>query len=109
VQTMKLFNICAIEGEYYPFPFNTSYMKTITTAVPQPNEEATSYHPDIYKSTCWRWSVYLKKQIFPGFAVTVQLARDHTRLNYTDGLPTWEETLVNNGSIAWVAKFCGSL
>ena len=109
VPTMKLFDVCAVEGEYYPFPFNTSYMKTITTAIPQPNNEATSYNPDIYASTYWRWSVYLKRQIIPGFALTLQLARDHSRLNYTDGQPTWEETLVNHGSMAWVVKFSGYL
>ncbi|MBN1306453.1 MAG: hypothetical protein JXA18_00950 [Chitinispirillaceae bacterium] len=96
VPAWKILDVFSIEAEYDSFPFWPDYKKTIDAgAVPLPNNEAATYLPEEYDATHWRWSVYLKKQIIPGFAVTLQLARDHLRLNYSDGQPGYDETLLN--------------
>ncbi len=106
----KILDVLSVEGEYYAFPFQPDYRKTIDVgAVPLPNNEPATYHAEEYDATHWRWSVYMKKQVIPGLSVILQLARDHSRLNYSDGQPGYDETLFRPGSMAWVFKICGSL
>ena len=43
--------------------------------IPKP---AQSYPASAYKKDNWKFSIYAKRQVFGGFSVIGQLARDHT-------------------------------
>jgi hypothetical protein len=106
--TFKLLDCLAVEFEHYAYPFSTSYEAIETGAVPM-NKDLAAWNPRDYKYDDWKWSVYAKRTLLPGVAMTLELARDHFRTNYVDGMPIYSESLARPGQWMWIAKFSGSL
>jgi hypothetical protein len=111
VPTFKILDHFSVEFEYYAFPFTTYMMRTIDQGFPLPGEDYMNWWPGTnrYKDDDWKWAVHLKKTILPGLSITVQVARDHYRGYWSDGLPAYMETLIRPDHLAWNAKITGSL
>jgi hypothetical protein len=112
VPTFKLLDVLAVEAEYYPYPFQTGYFNMINNyggPLPDDVQSPADWNPDNYKFDAWKWSVYLKRNLFSGFSITTQLARDHMHVTYKDGYPYWSESLLRPGQWWWRASLCYSL
>jgi hypothetical protein len=71
-----VWDMLAVELEYFANPWPDSYEIPMQTGLPQPalNRQYRDYTKDDFK-----WSVYLKKSFPNGFNFITQLACDHTR------------------------------
>ncbi|MBN2035100.1 MAG: hypothetical protein JW768_00025 [Chitinispirillaceae bacterium] len=111
VPTFKILDVLAFEAEYYTSPFQTGYKELVETAsLPLPedaNRAADWFNDDkgaSYKYDDWKWSVYAKKTLIPGFTITGQIARDHMRTTYADGLLNYTEATARPGQWYWIMK-----
>jgi len=109
IPTFKFMDVLALEFEHYAFPFIPSYKLIETGGIPLPTESAGSWDPEATKANHWKWALYMKKTVFPGLSLTVQLARDHVRPNYSDGFPMYDEALITPKHWGWIAKLTGNL
>jgi hypothetical protein len=105
----KFIDHISVEFEYYALPFSTGMEKLLDQGLPLPRDGALTWVPDDWKSDDWKWAVHLKKTIFPGLSLTVQVARDHYRGYWNDGLPAYTESLIRPDHLSWNAKLTGSL
>ena len=112
--TFKVFDMLNVEFEHYSCPFITSYYNQVTpvstgsgstVCLPIP----TAMSSEDINAIAWKWSVYIKKTVTPGVAVTLQLARDHFRPNYDDGYPAYAEALVKLNQWQWILKLSGNI
>ncbi|MBN1127840.1 MAG: hypothetical protein JXA71_02565 [Chitinispirillaceae bacterium] len=111
VPTFKVLDILAVEFEHYQSPFQTGYKELVETAsIPLPedaNRAADWFNDDkgaSYKYDDWKWSVYAKKTVIPGFWISGQIARDHMRTTYADGLLNYTEAVARPGQWYWILK-----
>jgi hypothetical protein len=108
----KLLDVLSIEAEYYQFPFQTGYFNMINNnggPLPDDCQNPAGWDPNAYRNNHWKWSVYTKKAVIPGFSITAQFARDHMHVTYKDGYPYWSESLLRPGEWWWRASLCYSL
>lgn len=107
--TFKLIDVLSLEAEYYKWPFETSYLNNIVRNSNPLPDNAIGWDKNLYKYDDWKWSLYIKKTVFEGFSVTMQLARDHMHETYQDGYPWQGESVQRGNQWYWRAKFCYSL
>jgi len=110
VPTFRVLDVLAIEFENYKSPFTTSYLGSVVrNGLPQPDNVYSTWDPNLFKFDDWKWSVFVKKTVFPGFSITAQFARDHMHATYVDGYPYWGESVARAGQWWWTAKLGYSL
>lgn len=110
IPTFKLLDALSFEVENYKFPFQTSYKTGVElNSTPLPDDQPDSWNHDNYKYDDWKWSLYAKKIVFPGFTITTQFARDHMRTLYSDGALNYSEAVSRPGQYYWVVKLGYSL
>ena len=115
VPTWRLLDVCNIEFEHYATPFDPTDRPETDPGegepIPDPQAWSQAYNNGAHElnALAWKWSIYMKKTLTPGVACILQLARDHTRLNYEDGYPTYSENLLLPGQWEWTAKIEGKL
>ncbi len=87
--TFKLLDRLAIEGEYHHLQFADDFEEAYSNGLPLPPlpqgvyAEAVAAHKDPSENQRWKWSIYAKKTIMPGFVTYLQVASDHMRgINY---------------------------
>jgi hypothetical protein len=106
----KILDVWSIEFENYKFPFKTSYYENFEfNSIPLPGDSPKQWDPSKYTHDDWKWSVYLKKKVIPGFSITLQFARDHRRTLYSDGLPNYYEATARGNQWWWITKLCCDL
>jgi hypothetical protein len=105
VPSFVIFDVLAIEAEYYPWPYTNSYYDQgfgYENPTPKP---AQSYKASDYRSDSWKWSVYAKKTIVKGFSVIAQFARDHTHHDiFNESQRDEEEVFTRNSEWGWWLK-----
>jgi hypothetical protein len=76
IPTFGVLDVFSVEMEYSSNPYapDMSRATLYLSATPVDNQGSP------YTSDDLKWTVYARKTILPGFAVTAQAARDHTRL-----------------------------
>jgi len=106
--TFKLLDVLSTEVEWYGCKYPDSYAYEIgdNTAYGVPVPPA--YDRDPYPYDNWKWSVYAKKTFANDhFAVIVQCARDHTRMQsesaYTE-VDEYEEAMTGPTQWYWMTK-----
>ncbi len=117
VPTFKIFDVIAIEFEYYASPYPNDYGPQLRFAdidgggipIPYTGEPDTDYDiaTGIYNKDNWKWSIYFEKSIRKHFIIVGQLARDHRRTFSSFGslkLDT-EESLTRGNHWYWALKF----
>ena len=111
IPTFKLMDVVTLEFEHYGYPFKAFFSQQMNKTLPLPDNDYSTWDPSStqYGFDDWKWSLYLKKTIFPGFSITTQFARDHLAYMYTTGFPYWEEAVERPGQWWWTAKLCYSL
>ena len=110
VPTFRVLDVLAVEFENYKSQFTTSYLNNVVrNGLPQPDHTYMSWDPKLFSFDDWKWSVFVKKTVFPGFSITAQFARDHMHATYVDGYPFWGESTARPGQWWWTAKLCYSL
>ncbi|MBN1128797.1 MAG: hypothetical protein JXA71_07415 [Chitinispirillaceae bacterium] len=110
IPAFKLLDHLAVEFEHYAFPFSTNIDKIIEEGgYPQGKEPAATWNPENWTADDWKWAVHMKRTILPGLSLIVQLARDHYRDYWSDGLPAKTESLIRPDHMSWNAKITGSL
>jgi hypothetical protein len=77
--------------------------------LPDNAQNPSGWDPTLYTFDDWKWSVYVKRTVIPGFSITVQFARDHMHYTYSDGYPFWLEAVSRPGQWWWRANLCYSL
>ena len=107
----KLLDVLSLEFEHYGYPFSTSFENVWRLACPvsKDGDFPGDWSPQKYKFDDWKWSVYAKKTVFPGFSITLQVARDHMHTIYSDGRENYSESLLRPGQWWWTAKLSYSL
>jgi hypothetical protein len=99
--TFKILDVLSVEFEWYGSRFQNNYLNYITANRPLPYDDILSG-----KSTPWKWSVYAKKTLAPGFAITAQAANDHMRVQSADASAQNKgEALRKKGNWWYVLKF----
>jgi hypothetical protein len=119
IPTFKMMDCLSLECEYYSSPYLPDIQGIELSGVPMPFPPAninvtgltiyTPSNPSGEKPYPWKWSVYAKKTLMPGITATLQLSRDHYWPNFTDGYPSNNEALTQNGQWMWYIKLTGSL
>jgi hypothetical protein len=113
VPAFKILDLLNVEVEYYSSPLSTSYENQVYPQVsnnrifciPVPAGILPSV-PDYLR---YKWSVYIKKTLMSRVSCILQFSHDHYRINYTDGNPVYNETLLQHGAWRWVFKIIGAL
>ncbi|MBN1576978.1 MAG: hypothetical protein JW913_10525 [Chitinispirillaceae bacterium] len=78
IPCFKVLDVFSMEWEWYGWPNTNSYYDQgfgYENPIPKP---AQSYPASAYKKDNWKFSIYAKRQLFGGFSIIGQLARDHT-------------------------------
>jgi hypothetical protein len=110
VPTFRVLDVLSMEFENYKSIFSTRYLTNVVqNGLPQPDHTYDTWDPLLFKFDDWKWSVYVKKTVFPGFSITAQFARDHMHATYVDGYPFWGESVARPGQWWWTAKLCYNL
>lgn len=109
--TFKIMDVLALEFEHYAYPFKAYFNNQMNKTLPLPDNDYNDWSPSSTQYTFddWKWSVYVKKTIFPGFSITAQFARDHMAYMYITGFQYWAEAVEKPGQWWWTAKLCYSL
>ena len=97
VPFFHIFDVLAVEFEWFKTPYMKGYFEAFTQGWPKPFER------DV-KQTKFFWTVYAKKQL-GNFKFVTQFARDHMRpvvlnFNYSE----WNDVLVESDHWWWGAK-----
>jgi hypothetical protein len=111
IPTFKILDCLSLECEYYSSPYLPDVNGILQEGNPLPfiASGATAWSSSSVKVYPWKWSVYIKKTLMPGITATFHVARDHFWPNYTDGYPSFNEALTQNGQWMWYMKLTGSL
>jgi hypothetical protein len=73
--TFRLLDLLSAEWEYCSNPYPNDAGNASLNLSPTPNPTGKAVHGDDVK-----WTVYARKTVLPGFAITGQVANDHMRL-----------------------------
>jgi hypothetical protein len=73
--TFRLLDVLAAEWEYCSNPYPNDAGNASLNLSPTPNPTGKAVHGDDVK-----WTLYARRQVLAGFAITGQLANDHMRL-----------------------------
>jgi len=76
VPTFGILDVLSAEVEYSPNPYSPDLSNATLYLSPTPKDNQGSP----FTSDDLKWSLYARKNVLPGFAVTAQAARDHARL-----------------------------
>jgi hypothetical protein len=77
----KMLDELSLEVEWFGNPYPNSYRRVYEYYVPLPNDiGSNAADTAMYRNDDWKWSVYAKKTLFPGFCIIAQAARDHMRI-----------------------------
>jgi hypothetical protein len=96
----KLFDVIAVQGEYFRSPYANSYYTVMQRLVPRPEIEATRYG-----NNDWKWSVYASRKLFGGLSIIGQVANDHTEVDVArEEDAEYQETMRGNGMWCWMLK-----
>jgi hypothetical protein len=76
VPTFGILDMLSAEVEYCSNPYAPDMTSATYNLSPTPKDNQGS----AYKSDDLKWTVYARKTLLPGFAITAQAARDHMRL-----------------------------
>ena len=113
IPTCGILDVLNLEFEHYACPFVPSDKNQTDPGDAEPNAVPLGWNAAFLNgdlnAQSWKWSIYLKKTITPRVAFTLQFARDHTRLPYEDGYPTYTENLTVRGDWQWIAEFSANL
>ena len=103
----RLLDVLSGELEYFPSDYPNDYRGHIFSRSPLPYFEQglSEYKKEDWNKGYWRWSVYARKMIVPGFSVTGETAFDHLRTTYVDGSTREYESLTKAGHWHWNVKF----
>ncbi len=122
--TFKLLDMLNIEFEHYSNPLSTCTKNQtfewpapageLPVCIPIPGEPPSSGYNSLStaednSSYAWKWSIYAKKTITSHVALTLQLSRDHYRVNFSDGYPDYYEALPYKQDWMWTAKISGNI
>lgn len=107
----KIFDILAIELEYFDCPYPNSYKKVFQDGNPLPTvptkNPESDYNKKAYDEEKLKWMVYIKKNISENFSAMLQIGRDNMRweVNGAHG-PNFdfEDALVKKDHWAWRFK-----
>jgi hypothetical protein len=86
----KIFDVFAIELEYFNCPYPNSYKIVIQDGNPLPtipNESIDDYNKKVYDQATWKGIIYMRKAINEHFSFMLQMGRDNMRweVNGTHG------------------------
>ena len=120
-------DVLSVEAEYYgkkyvnrvpvigqglgmmrlPIPYdpqlNSGYPSGDITASGSGKYSKSTYYA---RAAQWKWSIYAKKTLFNNFSITVQAARDHSRVQTTLASSLdQEEALIKDKQWCWMLKF----
>ena len=98
--TFKVLDVLSLEFEWWGTRFANNYKAIVDDNRPIP------YFNFASKSNPWKWSLYAKKTLAPGFSLTAQVARDHMRIQTADAKQQdKEEALQTKSHWWWMLKF----
>lgn len=105
----RLLDLLSAELEYFPTVHPNDYNSIMLNLSPMINIFQTGlsgYREEDWNKGAWRWSIYAKKMVVPGFSVTAQAAFDHIRTMSRDvGAMNTYESLIMKGQWHWKLKF----
>ncbi len=107
--TFGLLDMLSVEVEYAPNPFEN------TTEGPLQQASVTPYVGDAWNSyeeftdDDIKWTVYARKDVYPGFSLHAQFANDHIRMLDVFSTPDIREFLQHKKSWYWAVKLAYAL
>lgn len=105
VPTFGVLDMLSAEMEYCSNPYAPDMSNSTLYLSPTPKDNQGSK----FKSDDLKWSFYARKQVMPGFAISAQVARDHTRLVDYFGHTSDTEILSKRDNWYWALQLAYSL
>lgn len=109
-----LFDVCALEFEYYQMRYPNNYTNVFDYNRPLPYSYFTDmsiigYPQNTYsEADNWKWSIYIKKNITKNIHIVAQAARDHQRWSVPgfvwDKYSDWEDICTRPVNWIWNLK-----
>lgn len=107
----NLLDLLTLEVEWYGLKGPNSYQRRKEEDVPVPQPvnmwiaKNGSYTDADYAKDDWKWSLYARKALVPGFDIVAQAARDHVRHDFDSPIQLdREEALTKPGHWWWAVK-----
>jgi hypothetical protein len=108
----RLLDLLSLEVEHCANPFANSTRGPLGEGMAAPHVEMPPSgfpNPKAITGDDWKWALYARKDVLPGFAVHLQAANDHMKMLDVYSTPDFYDFLTRPSHWYWVVNLSYSL
>ena len=101
IPTFNLLDVFSVEYERYTNPYPNDWFQVLRNSYPIPYQKDSTD----FTKTKYKWSLYARKTITPGFGMLAQVASDHFRTLDNEWQPNHREVVTDKDHWYYMIKF----